>query len=122
MLRFESNRTTMAVWDAIKVQFGGTSTTRLHQLTLKFDVYKKQLNHTMRQHLTVMSNMISELRSVGHQLTNEQQVKAVIHSLPNAWEHLKINFTHNDNIKTFDDVARHVELEEDRLLADKPAG
>ena len=122
MLRFESNRIAMVVWDAIKVQFGGTSTTRLRQLTLKFDVYKKQLNHTMRQHLTVMSNMISELRSVGHQLTNEQQVKAVIHSLPNAWEHLKINFTHNDNIKTFDDVARHVELEEDRLLADKPVG
>ena len=27
---------------------------------------------------------------------------------------------HNDNIKTFDDVGRHVELEEDRLLVDKP--
>ena len=33
--------------------------------------------------------------------------------------HLRINLTHNDNIKTFDDVARHVELEEDRLLNDK---
>ena len=46
----------------------------------------------------------------------------MIRSLPNAWEHLKINLTHNDNIKTFDDVARHVKLEEDRLLADKPDG
>ena len=27
--------------------------------------------------------------------------------------------THNDNIKTFDDVARHVKLEEDRLLTEK---
>ena len=120
MLRFESNRTTMAVWDAVKVQFGGTSTTRLRQLTLKFDAYKKQSNHIMRQHLTVMSNMISELRSAAHQLTDEQQVQAMIRSLPNAWEHLRINLTHNDNIKTFDDVARHVELEEDRLLIDKP--
>ena len=33
-----------------------------------------------------------------------------------------IYLTHNDNIKTFDDVARHVKLEEDRLLVDKPYG
>ena len=91
----------------------------MRQLTLKFDAYKKQSNHTMRQHLTVMSNMISELKGVGHELTDEQHVQAVIHSLPNAWEHLRINLTHNDNIKTFDDVAGHVELEEDCLLADK---
>ena len=70
MLRFENNRSAMAVWDAVKIQFGGTSTTRLGQLTLKFDAYKKQLNHTMRQHLTIMSNMISELKGDGHELTN----------------------------------------------------
>ena len=35
---------------------------RLRQLTLKFDAYKKQSNHTMRQNLTIMSNIISELR------------------------------------------------------------
>ena len=33
---------------------------------------------------------------------------------------MHVNLTHNDNIKTFDDVARHVELEGDRLLAEKP--
>ena len=32
---------------------------------------------------------------------------------------MRINLTHNDNIKTFDDVARHVELEKDHLLAKK---
>ena len=31
-----------------------------------------------------------------------------------------VNFTHNDNIKTFDDVASHIELEKDRLLVEKP--
>ena len=61
MLHLENNRSTMVVWDTVKIQFGGTSTTRLRQLTLKFDDYKKKSNHTMRQHLTVMSNMISEL-------------------------------------------------------------
>ena len=34
---------------------------------------------------------------------------------------MHVNLTHNENIKTFDDVARHVELEEDRLLSEKPA-
>ena len=66
-----------------------------------------------------MSNMISELRGASHELINEQQVQALIRSLPSAWEHLCINLTRNDNIKTFDDVARLVELEKDRLLIDK---
>ena len=59
----------------------------------------------MGQHLTVMSNMISELKGAGHELNDEQHVQVVIRSLPHAWEHLRINLTHNDNIKTFDDVA-----------------
>ena len=59
----------------------------------------------MRQHLTIMSNMISELRDANHELTDEQQVQVVTRSLPSAWEHLHINLTHNDNLKTFDDVA-----------------
>ena len=41
MLRFDNNSSAMAVWDAVKIQFGGTPTTRLCQLTLKFDAYKK---------------------------------------------------------------------------------
>ena len=44
----------------------------------------------------------------------------MIRSLPSHWEHMRVNLTHNDNIKIFDDVACHVELEEDRLLAEKP--
>ena len=72
MLRFEKHRSTLVVWDAVKVQYGGTSTTRLRQLTLKFDAYKKQSNHTMRQHLAIMSNMISELRGASHELNDEQ--------------------------------------------------
>ena len=81
MLHFERHCSAQVVLDAVKVQYGGTSTTRLRQLTLKFDSYKKHQNHTMRQHLTIISNMISELKAVGHEMTDEQQVQAVIHSL-----------------------------------------
>ena len=38
----------------------------------------------------VMSNMISELRAAGHEMTDEQQVQAVIHSFPNNWEHMRL--------------------------------
>jgi hypothetical protein len=74
----------------------------------------------MKQHLTVMSNMISELKGIVHEMTDEQQVQVVIHYLPSNWEHICVNFTHNNNIKTFNDVAHHVELQEDRLLTEKP--
>jgi len=53
-------------------------------------------------------------------MTDEQQVQAIIRSFPSNWEHMRVNLTHNDNIKTFDDVAHHVELQKDRLHAEKP--
>ena len=64
--------------------------------------------------------MIRELKSAGNNLTNEQQVQVVIHSLPSSWETICQNLTHNENIKTFDDVARHLELKAERLKATKP--
>ena len=33
---------------------------------------------------------------------------------------MHVNLTHNDNIKTFDDVTHDVKLEEDQLHAEKP--
>jgi hypothetical protein len=54
--------------------------------------------------------MISELKGIVHEMTDEQQVQVVIHYLPSNWEHICVNFTYNDNIKTFDDVAHHVEF------------
>ena len=71
----------------------------------------------MRQHLTIMSNMINELRDVGHEMIDEQQVQVVIRFLPSNWKHMCVNLTHNDNIKIFDNVAYHNELEENRLYA-----
>ena len=48
MLRFEKHCSALVVWDNVNVQYGGTLTMRLQQLTLKFDAYNKQSNHTMR--------------------------------------------------------------------------
>ncbi|OMO92476.1 hypothetical protein CCACVL1_06836 [Corchorus capsularis] len=38
-----------------------------------------------------------------------------------SWEHMKANMTHNDSVRTFEDIARHLELEDERLKAAKPA-
>ena len=57
---------------------------KLRQLTIKFDTYKMPRNHTVKQHLREMSKMIRELGSIGHILTEEQQVQAVIRSLPGS--------------------------------------
>ena len=62
--------------------FGGMSITKLRPLTIKFDTYKKRLEHNMEKYLRQMLNMISELKDADHTLTNEQQVQAMICSLP----------------------------------------
>jgi len=57
-----------AMWAHLRETYGGTSVTRLRQLTIKFDTYKKRHDQNIKQHLRVMSNMIAQLKSVGHVL------------------------------------------------------
>ncbi|KAK2976469.1 hypothetical protein RJ640_003078 [Escallonia rubra] len=76
--QYDELPTCKALWDQLKFSFGGTSTTRLRSLVIKFEEYTKDPKHTMSEHLRVMSN---KLRDAGHVLTNEQQVRVVIRSL-----------------------------------------
>ena len=84
MCEFEIYDTAQSMWEALKLKFGGTSATRLRGLTMRFDSYKMRSDHTMKQHLRAMSTMIRELKSAGNNLTDEQQVQAVIRSLSNS--------------------------------------
>ncbi|KAK2966240.1 hypothetical protein RJ640_008223 [Escallonia rubra] len=88
-------------------------------LVIKFEEYTKDLKHTMSEHLTMMSNMIGKLKDAGHVLTDEQQVRAVIRSLPASWTNMKQILTHSENIKNFSDVSQHVILEAETRDADK---
>ena len=69
------------LWEVVKIKFGTTSVTMLMSLTIKFSTYKKRPDVPMKKHLRQMSNMINELVNVGHILTDEQQVQAMILSL-----------------------------------------
>ena len=80
---FRKYEITKDMWLALSKRFGDTSLTKLISLTIKLDTYKKRLEHNMKKDLRNMSNMISELKDSGHTLIDEQQVQAVIRSLPN---------------------------------------
>lgn len=60
-----------------------------------------------------MKRMIRELKIFGHVLTNELQVEVVIRSLAKSWEYMVVNVTHNENVKTFYDIAHQLELEDE---------
>ena len=87
---------------------------------MKFGNYKMWPNHTMKQHLKEMKRIIRELKTSKHVLTNEQQVKVVIRSLPKNWKHMVVNMTHNESVKNFDDMVRHLELEVEQLVGTRP--
>ena len=72
------------MWVALRENFGGTTVSKLRQLTIKFDTCKKVPIKSTKQDLRDMSNMIIELKSAGHALIDEQQVQAVIQSLPHS--------------------------------------
>ncbi|GAV81952.1 UBN2_2 domain-containing protein, partial [Cephalotus follicularis] len=116
---FEGFETAEEMWTALKDKFGGTSASKLRKLTIKFDTYRKCQNRSMSQQLREMSNLIRDLKTVEHTPTDEQQVQPVSQSFLERWEHMKINFAHNDNIKTFDDIEHHLELENECLEAAK---
>ena len=121
MREFRKHGMAMDIWSALKSKFGETSVTRLRSLTIQFDTYKKLPCGNMRKHLRKMSNMVTELNDARHVLTDEQQIQAVIRSLPTSWDQLKMHLTHNEGIKNMEDVGKHLELEEDRLDAAKPS-
>jgi len=117
---FETFPTALAMWDQLKCKFGGTTATRLRALTLRFNEYVIDPKHSMQEHLRTMSAMIRELKAAGVDLSDEQQILGVLRSLPDStWEHVKLVLTHNESIKTFDDLSRHLLLEAERRVASR---
>ena len=108
---FESYSIAQDMWITLKAKFGKTTVTRLRvlTLTLKFD--------SMQEHLRKMLAMVRELKAAGNNLTDEQQIQAVIRSLPDSWEQMKLNMTHNESIQTLEDLSCHLELEAERCVA-----
>ena len=83
------------MWNQHKIAYEGTSATRLRALTLKFQQYVMDSKHSMAEHLRTMSALIRHLKAAGNNLFDEQQVTAVIRSLPEpTWGQIKLVLTH----------------------------
>lgn len=104
MRKFHKHANAKDMWSTLNEKFKKTFLARLKALTIKFDIYKKCHDRSMRKHLRHMSNMINELKDANHELTNKQQVQVVIHSLSQNWEYLKIYLIHNVHIQDREDV------------------
>ncbi|GAV85274.1 UBN2_2 domain-containing protein [Cephalotus follicularis] len=111
---YEHCATSMVMWDQLRFDFGGTFVTRLRSLVLKFEIYKKEPKNSMTKHLRIISAMIRDLKNDEIALSDEQQVQAVIRYSPDSLVTMRQILTHNENIKNFADVSRHVELEAKR--------
>ena len=83
---FKAYTTALELWELLKAKFGGTSGTRLHGLTMRFDSYMMRSIHSIKQHLRAMSSMNRELKTTGNDMSDEQQVQAIIRSLPSSWD------------------------------------
>ncbi|OMO89975.1 hypothetical protein CCACVL1_07554 [Corchorus capsularis] len=106
---------------ALRNEYEVTILSMLCESNSKFNTYYKKLNHSMKQHLSLMSVLIHKLRAAEVALTNEQQIQAVISSLLDSWEQIKAKMTHNESVKTFEVIPRHLKMENEHLKAGKPA-
>ena len=83
---------------------------------MKLEQYVMDSKHSIAEHLRTMSALIRDLKAAGNNLSDEQQVTAVIRSLPEpTWGQMKLVLTHSENIKTFADISRHLKLEAERI-------
>ena len=58
LIDYEVYQIAHEMWETLKENYGGLSTTKLRKLVMKFGNYKMRLNHTMKQHLREMKRMI----------------------------------------------------------------
>lgn len=121
---FETCLTAKDMWDKLKITFGQTSATRLRALNLKWMDYTIDPSHNVTEHLRIMSAMVRDLKAAGRDVPDEEQIVNVLRSLPSdteEWKNFKLLMSHSENIKTFAELAKHVEMEVERQKALKPS-
>ncbi|CAO2830762.1 unnamed protein product [Amaranthus hypochondriacus] len=121
--QFEVYPTAKDMWDNLKDTFGKTSATRLRTLHLSWLQYKIDSSRSVPEHIRAMSAMLRDLGAGGIEISEYEQVNNVIRSLPDnddRWSPFKALMSHNVNLKSFTEIARHVEMQDERLRALTP--
>lgn len=65
-------RLLLTLWIVVKAKFGGNHNDKVETADNKIFTHKKHPNHTIKQHLPEMPNMIKEMKLAQHALTDEQ--------------------------------------------------
>jgi len=115
---FERFHTGKDMWTQLNVRFGQTSGTRLRTLQLKWMQYTIDFSRSIFEHLRAMSAMVRDLKAAGQEVSEEEQVLNVIKALPNDneyWKSFKVFMTHNEHVKTFEAISKHLEMGEEHL-------
>ena len=112
---FESCPTAKDMWDCLKIRFGQTSATRLRTLRLKWMQFQLDAGRPTTEQLRTLSGIVRDLKAAGHDIPEDEQALNVIRTLPKTklWENFLQVMAHNDNIKTFDAVSKHLEMEDE---------
>jgi len=69
----------------------------------------------MAEHLRIMGGIIHDLKAVGKEISEGEQVLNEIRALPDKpdyWNHVKTVLTHADHLKTFAEIQSHLDMEE----------
>lgn len=91
--QFEQFITTKQMCLVYKDKFGGMPMMKLRRSTIKLDSYRKRYQLAISQHLWEIANNIREIKSIEYEFTYKQKIQVVISSLPQSWEHMRINMT-----------------------------
>ena len=115
---FEGCPTAKDMWDKLKTRFGETSTTRLRSLHLKWMQYRIDTTHTVAKLLQTMNTMVQDLKEVGYEISDEEQVLNVIKPFPGEpkhWKNVKLPLIHSKHLKAFAEIQSHLKMEEECL-------
>jgi len=68
------------------------------------------------EQLRTLSGIVRDLKAAGQDIPEDEQALNVIRALPKTklWENFSQVMAHNDNIKTFDAISKHLEMEDER--------
>ena len=113
---FKGCPTTKNMWDYLKIWLDQTSAIRLRTLRLKWTQFKLDAGRPVTEQLWTLSGIVCDLKAARQDIPEDEQALNVMRALPKT--KLRENFSqvmaHNDNIKTFNAISKHLEMEDER--------
>ena len=107
---FERCPTAEDMWDRLKIQFGQTSATSAR---MQFQLV---VDRPMIEQLWTLSGIVQDHKAASQDIPEDELALNVIRALPDTelWQNFSQVMVHNENIKTFDAILKHLKMEDER--------